>query len=237
MNDCPNSGVRDRLPDLLHDRLDAATRAMVQGHVDLCADCRAELALLRGIHGMLVMRTPKVDLEFIVQALPKAPGPTVTQALGHRRRVWSDWRVAAAVTLLVAGGGSVVILHRAPTTAALIDSVPPIMVSQPTAPARAQAPIASSTTESLNASANALAARSATTTVNAATTQAVAASDEGDAAAVGVEATARLGDLDAQQLKALLGQIGNLRAVPVADPDPVTIRVNPSGDLPNGSSL
>ena len=68
MNDCPNSGVRDRLPDLLHDRLDASTRAMVQGHVDACADCRAELDLLRGVHGMLLMRTPKVaDLRNICE--------------------------------------------------------------------------------------------------------------------------------------------------------------------------
>ena len=233
MNDCPNSGIRDRLPDLLHDRLDAATRATVQEHVDECADCRAELALLRGIHGMLAMRTPTVDVELIVQALPRAPRSTVTQALGHRRRVWSDWRVAAAVTLLVAGGGSAVIMHHGPRTANLIDSVPPMTVSQPEVAARAQAPIASATTESLNASA----ARPATTTGSAIPTQTVATSDDGDAAAVGVETTARLGDLDAQQLKALLGQIGNLRAVPVADPDPVTIRVSPSGDLPDGSSL
>lgn len=228
MNDCPNSGVRDRLPDLLHDRLDAGTRAMVQAHVNLCADCRAELELLRGVHGMLMKHAPRVDVSLIVHALPKHAATPVARRAVVRRRVWSDWRVAAAVTLLVAGGGSVAIMHRSPATTAIMDSVPAIVVpSQPAARGQAPASVA------IGASV----AESAPPRTTA-TTATVATPDEGDAgSAVGVEASARLGDLDAQQLKALLGQIGNLRPVPVTDPDPVTIRVNPNADSPNGSSL
>jgi hypothetical protein len=127
-------------------------------------------------------------------------------------------------------------MHRAPTTVTLADSIPQMVVplQQPAAAAQTRASTISATTGSANASATRPAAR----TGNPTSVQTVATSDDPDAAAaVGVEATARLGDLDAQQLKALLGQIGNLRAVPVSDPDPVTIRVNPTGDSPDGSSL
>ena len=54
MNDCPNAEIRDQLPDLLHDRLDASARAAVTAHVASCVDCRDELELLRGVHGMLI---------------------------------------------------------------------------------------------------------------------------------------------------------------------------------------
>ena len=36
MNDCPNAEIRDRLPDLLHDRLDPSARAAVTAHVATC---------------------------------------------------------------------------------------------------------------------------------------------------------------------------------------------------------
>src|SRR5262249_51709525 len=112
MSDCPNAEVRDLLPDLLHDRLDAATRARVVAHVDGCADCRSELELLRSLRSSLERDTPRVDLDRIVAALP---APAAVQPRQHRAgwRVWSDWRVAAAVTFIVAGGTSMVVLRNA----------------------------------------------------------------------------------------------------------------------------
>jgi hypothetical protein len=65
MNDCPNAEIRDRLPDLLHDRLDVSTRAAVMAHVDDCVDCRAELELLKGVRGVMVARTPRVDINYL----------------------------------------------------------------------------------------------------------------------------------------------------------------------------
>ena len=47
MRECQNIDVRDRLPDLLHERLMAAERERVLLHVAGCADCTAELAWLR----------------------------------------------------------------------------------------------------------------------------------------------------------------------------------------------
>ena len=47
MNDCPNAEMRDLLPDLLHERLDASPRAVVSAHVGACEDCRAESSCSR----------------------------------------------------------------------------------------------------------------------------------------------------------------------------------------------
>src|ERR1051325_6664340 len=104
MNDCMNAEIRDQLPDLLHERLDASARAVVQAHVDGCVDCRDELQLLRNVQEMLLRQPPRVDVAYVVGALPKAASRSIR--LEPRRRVWSDWRIAAAVTLLVAGRGS-----------------------------------------------------------------------------------------------------------------------------------
>ena len=102
MNDCPNADVRDLLPDLLHERLDAASRAMVEAHVAGCTDCAAELELLRQVRGM--RRTPRVDVASIVASVPAYRAPA--------RRSWVGWRVAAAITVIVAGASSVAVLQR-----------------------------------------------------------------------------------------------------------------------------
>ena len=101
MNDCPNADIRDQLPDLLHERLDVSMRAAVMAHVDACGDCRAELELLRVVHGMFVSQTPRVDIHYVVNALPKSAARPVPVAPRHR--VWSDWRIAAAITVLAVG--------------------------------------------------------------------------------------------------------------------------------------
>ncbi|MEP6730019.1 MAG: zf-HC2 domain-containing protein [bacterium] len=103
MNDCPNADVRDLLPDLLHDRLDKATRAMVESHVEGCADCRAELALLRDVRASL-RYSPALNIAAITAAVPSYRAPV--------RRSWVGWRTAASVTLLLAGGSSLVVMQR-----------------------------------------------------------------------------------------------------------------------------
>jgi anti-sigma factor RsiW len=103
MNDCPNADVRDLLPDLLHDRLDEATRAVVESHLQGCADCRAELALLRDVRASL-RSTPALNLTAIAAAIPPHRAPAQRSCVG--------WRTAAAVTLLVAGGSSLLVMQR-----------------------------------------------------------------------------------------------------------------------------
>lgn len=102
MTDCPNGEIRDLLPDLLHERLAPADRARMQAHVDACADCRAELALLGRLRDAL-HRAPAVDVAAIAAAIPPYRAPS--------RRSWGGWRVAAAVTMIAVGGTSVAVME------------------------------------------------------------------------------------------------------------------------------
>lgn len=206
MNDCMNAEIRDQLPELVHDRLDAARRAEILAHVATCVDCRDEVELLRAARAMFDAQTPRVDVSYIVNALPLAKPRAVR--VERRRPVWSDWRIAAAVTLIVAGGSSVAVMHRdRANPAALADTVQqPRVAAAParsdSAPTSAQATIA-------------------TTPHEAPTTTAVVASDE-QGSGLG---SSRLGDLTEQQLKTLLNDIDQLQPTPITDPEPVSLRV------------
>jgi hypothetical protein len=204
MNDCSNANIRDQLPDLLHDRLSVSARAAVMAHVDGCMDCRDELELLRGVRGALVAQTPRVDIAYVIGALPKAPtrSAVVASARAPHRR-WADWRVAATVTILIAGGSSVALLNRAPNARpvdTLAHSVP--VAEVPTSATPSAANVASANTQSAKSSSS---------------DEQNATSDAGP--------DGRFGGLSGSQLKALLGEIDRLEAVPVTEPEPVTIKV------------
>jgi len=210
MNDCTNAMMRDQLPDLLHERLDASARAVVLAHVNECVDCRDEMQLLRDVQRTLAARAPRVDINYVIGALPKAPAPK-TVRLEPRRRIWSDWRVAAAVTLLVAGGGSFALMNSTSVTpvATVIDTPSAVAVT----PA-VTTPVAETANE-----ARTVAAKTATPAE-------VATSEDPANASVG---DSRLGDLNEQQLQALISDIQGFRAVPATEPEPVSIRVPKTG--------
>ena len=130
MNDCPNADVRDRLPDLVHDRLSPAARAEVESHVAGCADCREEVALLRDLRAS-IRRTPVVDVSAIAAVVPAYRVPV-------KRHSWVGWQAAAAITILAAGGTSAIVL-RARTTLP-IDTVA-VVVPGPTVSAPAPLPL------------------------------------------------------------------------------------------------
>jgi anti-sigma factor RsiW len=201
MNDCPNAEMRDLLPDLLHDRLTANVRADVTAHVAGCVDCREELELLRSLHAIVMVRVPRVDVAYVVNALPKPPRRNVTP-LATRRRTWTDWRIAAVVTLMVAGGSSVALLNRAPKA---VDS-------------------AGATAVAVNAPRDTQTASSST----AAPTLASAVEQTSETPdGVELGAGGRLSDLDDTQLEALINEIGQMKAVPITEPEPVALRVDP----------
>src|SRR5215510_12742869 len=130
MNDCVNAEMRDRLPDLLNDRLAANEQAEVVAHLAACADCREELELLRAIRSMLSAPTLRVDVARVVSALPKPPSRATSRPT---RRTWADWRIAAAITVLAVGGSSVALINRTSHVAPVrIDAVSPIADSTPT---------------------------------------------------------------------------------------------------------
>jgi hypothetical protein len=206
MNDCVNAEIRDQLPDLVHDRLGAAERAVVLAHVESCIDCRDELQLLRDARAMYARGVPRVDVAYVVGALPKAPAAHPTRELPARprARTWSDWRIAAAVTLLIAGGGSYAVMRSGQPdilmdTTAMVATIPE-----------------STMLDSSLAAIGDLAA--------------MVSPDDDRPAEVGAT-DVRLGDLDEEQLTALLNEIDNLRAVPASEPEAAGLRIDGTSSL------
>src|SRR5258705_13517723 len=112
MIDCMNAEIRDRLPDLLHERLDSETRAAVVAHVAACEACRQELAVLKATKGLLA-RVPRVDAARIASAVvaqSKAAVPA-TPRVPSTGRTWVSWRMAAAIVLAALGGAAIVAVY------------------------------------------------------------------------------------------------------------------------------
>jgi hypothetical protein len=203
MNDCVNAEMRDRLPDLLHERLDAGSRAAVMAHLDGCADCRAELALLRGVQEMLARTAPHVDVGRVVRAIP-------SRDAGRAR--WSSWRVAAAAAAIVAVGGASLTLMRSGGSDIVVDSS--------VASANQQAPVATPPAQPIQ--------RSTTPSDSVRQPQRSSAQQVargGDAAATELEMTGRLGELTDEELRLLIEEIDQLEAVPLPDPEPTVIPI------------
>ena len=103
MRDCPNAEMRDQLPEFVSGRLGASARAAVEAHLAGCADCSAEVDLLRSLSTALVAaqsaRAPRMDVERIVAALP---APRRARSAWYRT---TRWRAAAGL-LLMAGASS-----------------------------------------------------------------------------------------------------------------------------------
>src|SRR5262245_7458539 len=95
MTDCSNVTMREMLTDLLNDRLSSGARAEVGAHVKPCADCRAELRLVRSFRAASV--TPAVDAARIAARI--APY-RATPAWIRASRSWPV-RAAAAIILVV----------------------------------------------------------------------------------------------------------------------------------------
>jgi Putative zinc-finger len=231
MSDCPNAEIRDLLPDLLHDRLDAPTRARVLAHVDGCSDCRSELELLRSLRGSMERATPRVDVDGIVAALPK---PGTARVVAQRPRHIS-WRIAAAVTFIAVGGTSLVVMRNmrdggvgtsdsarmrippiATETTAL---VPPTLTSpKPVKPNGETTSIRTLTPRG-------------TTPITPANPREVAPGD--DPAANGAIGN-HIVNLNEKQLKSLLNEIDHMDATPIIDPEPVVLRVGARATSPTG---
>jgi len=199
MTDCPNAEMRDRLPDLLHERLDASARAVVITHVDGCDDCRAELMLLREASVALTSDVRAVDITSITRVVI---GRTAGAQEPTRRRApspWMDWRVAASIAVLAVGGASFAIFRArqqpvaAPVPAAVSRSVP--------------APVSEQVATDIQPPA-----------VHATPTSAAPANAE-------LSAAGGVGDLSDSDLRALLDDLQSIDAMPSAEPEPVTVRV------------
>ncbi|MEO7103432.1 MAG: zf-HC2 domain-containing protein [Gemmatimonadaceae bacterium] len=102
MNDCQNVAVREVLPELAHGALSDVERERVQEHLDACADCAAELAIIRS-----VLRTAplvSVNVASIAAAIP----PYRRKSSGMKR-VYME---LAAACLIGAVGLSAFAIHN-----------------------------------------------------------------------------------------------------------------------------
>jgi anti-sigma factor RsiW len=106
MTDCLQNEIRDRLPGYVHGTLGSAERARVEAHLGGCAECRAEVALLRSMSAAMARGTPAVDVKRIVTAAKAArPVPKTRPELAQMPRPLPQyvWRAAAAVLFVVVG--------------------------------------------------------------------------------------------------------------------------------------
>ena len=100
-----NTEVRDALPDLLNGRLSGLDAATMNAHVESCAACRSELALLREARASSTL-APALDIHRMAAAIPPYGGsrvilPAAREQHGAGSRLW---KFAAAAVLVVAGG-------------------------------------------------------------------------------------------------------------------------------------
>lgn len=98
MSDCTNVEIRELLPEYLHQELDAAARARVEAHLVTCAECAAELTLLRSVREAYAL-APAISTAAIVRALPPA---RLVQPRAAARMTWL--RIAAVVSFISVGG-------------------------------------------------------------------------------------------------------------------------------------
>lgn len=107
MTECLAMDLRDELPRYALDALEPDAAASVRAHLDACAACRTELALLEASRRLATVGTPPVDVARIVAAVTASPRRQVAnppRAIRSRPR-WASRPVlaAAASVLLVLG--------------------------------------------------------------------------------------------------------------------------------------
>ena len=163
MIDCVNAEVRDALPDLLHGRLSELDTATMKAHVESCADCRAELDLMREAISSAPI-TPRTDAAKIAAAI--APYAAVNATPAPVQKAWlfgntATLRIVVAAAFVAIGGwllsdrmgnGPVPAKQTATTAPAVAADID--VASSPTTPAQVSSaePAASAPQESQVAS-------------------------------------------------------------------------------------
>jgi anti-sigma factor RsiW len=114
MSECTEGELRDLLPELVNGQLDAEKMQAVEAHVASCAECTAELALLRSLKPAL-MRAPAVNTQRIAAAVHAQTTGAPSRA-PVRAGVATRWRVAIAAAVLIGVGTLSYVLgaHRSP---------------------------------------------------------------------------------------------------------------------------
>ena len=107
MTDCPNAEIRDLLPDLVHGTLAGAERQRVEQHVASCAECAAEVALIRRARAVLSRTAPAVDAARIAARIPR-----FVRVPAWRRSPAAAWRIAASIVIVALGATTFEMVRR-----------------------------------------------------------------------------------------------------------------------------
>jgi len=130
VNDCVNAGVRDALPDFVNHRLSELDAVTISEHVESCADCRAEVAILRDVMNTRPL-APIMNVDRLSVAIP-AYAPLRPRSTGFPMR--RTWALAAAAAFVAIGGWAI-------TTRTIDTSAPQVAATVPvTAPSTASVP-------------------------------------------------------------------------------------------------
>jgi hypothetical protein len=128
--------VRDALPDLLHGRLSALDTATMKAHVESCAECRAELELLREVKASAPI-APTLDYSRIAASLPAYAGVEVSApSRTHVRPSFRNIALIAASAVVAFTGWSLTRssdFTRSVLSPSAVASAPAAVVASPTA--------------------------------------------------------------------------------------------------------
>jgi anti-sigma factor RsiW len=117
MRDCPDAAMRDLLPLYVSGRLDDADHSKVEVHLHGCADCAAEVELLRAT--VRAFEVAPIDAAAISAKLP-------TARAGRRARPFHSqplWRIAAVMTFMIAGTATVMVVRQPSSGSMGIDTL------------------------------------------------------------------------------------------------------------------
>ncbi len=198
MNDCVNADVRDALPDFINHRLSELDAATMREHIESCADCKAELELIREARATALL-APKMDVNRIASALP-AYAPVRSHSVTARsRRVWT---LAAAAAIVAIGGWAL-------STSQLTNDAPAVAAVTTAAPVETTAPVMTPPPA---------------TVATAPSQKAVTTAKEVDVASLSLVGSTD--DLSDEDLETLVAALDGIDAVPSAEPGSVTTTVD-----------
>ena len=138
MDDCVNGEIRDLLPELVSGTLPAGEVARVQEHVRACADCAAEVELLRTVRAAMRL-APPMNTARIAEAVQAS----TARRLAARRIPARVGRIAALSMIVVLGA---VGLWSTRDTAGVSDAggPPAVVTAAGEAPTVVEQPVAES---------------------------------------------------------------------------------------------
>ena len=190
MRDCSNPEVCDLLPDHLSGTSSEAAHRKIVDHLQVCAKCRAELALLTELRTLLRRPLETID--------PLAIGASIPLYRAPRSRSTSGWRIAAMIAFIV--GGMSIAVFRPGWEPATTVSTGPALAARPILPSK-------------SVDARSVDRRVGTVgpvPIVVSRRQSITSGELAMGSAV-------IGDLDERDLSHLLSQIGTLDAVPSID--------------------